>query len=67
MDNKVENAYIFVLFFVIASFVLCMIATTIDADSLRKANEQLKKEKYECKQELDKYKEKYLDVVVRGE
>lgn len=66
MDNFITKI-IGVLFIVWICFMALIIVDFVEIDSLKKANEQLKKEKYECKQELDKYKEKYLDVVVRGE
>ena len=55
------------VFTVIVFILLIFIGVDfMELDSLRKANEQLKKEKYECKQELDKYKEKYLNIVVNN-
>lgn len=56
-----------VLFVVLFCFVIYVIVDFVEIDNLKKANEQLKKEKYECKIELDKFKEKYLNVVIRGE
>lgn len=54
------------LFFpIIILFIMLMICLHIN-DDLRKANESLKKEKYECKIELDKYKEKYLNLVINN-
>ena len=55
------------LFIVMFCFVVYVFVDFLELQNLKKINEQLKKEKYECKQELDKYKEKYLNVVIRGE
>ena len=66
MSNKLENTYIFGMFAIMGCIIIILLITTIEVNNLREANENLKKEKYECKQELDKYKEKYLDMVIRG-
>ena len=54
------------LFFPIIILSVMLIICLHINDDLRKANESLKKEKYECKIELDKYKEKYLNLVINN-
>ena len=62
-----DNKILLVNILIYAIFMFIFMVDMWEINELNSANEKLKKEKYECKQELKKYKDEYLIRIVKGE